>query len=259
MSFFIVLPVCFFILIVSLVILLCLCKKFYVNDWPEPSYRCCSAESEQSDGDWAYWDNCQECGLGEDDPSGRVRPSQPESSDLDSSSDDEKFGEQRRESLDDQDALPSSVPGIIVFPIQECPVRNTVVLEQSTNFTIRHNPPWPERDSSAGCFTSTSSLTLSTCNECIGDGCDFNSDNEYSKAIMTLTEQRGEGLYDALISIFRISDQTKEKIDENSCSIVIKCIDLLHRVYHYQSKEILTEHQDLVTVLTKKLDMYDAQ
>jgi len=108
--------------------------------------------------------------------------------------------------------------------------------------------------------SSNCRLTFTPCNECIGVGCDFDSNNEYSKAILTLKDQRGERLYDALISIFRISDKTKEKIDNNSCSTVVKCIDLLHNVYHCSDhrKEIIMKHHDVLTVLRKELENYDA-
>ena len=93
--------------------------------------------------------------------------------------------------------------------------------------------------------------TLSKCDKCTsGYECNF-SLQEYSNPLASLVRER-EDLYDIISSIFHISSDAKQKIENNSSSTMIRCLDVLHRVYHRgdelnmdKVRETVDEYADL--------------
>lgn len=78
--------------------------------------------------------------------------------------------------------------------------------------------------------SAEATLTLSKCNDCVEDDCNFKI-GEYSFPLAAFNGSK-EDLYDTIASIFHISNGDKQIIEDNSSSALMRCLDVLHRVHH---------------------------
>ena len=98
-------------------------------------------------------------------------------------------------------------------------------------------------------FTLFAGISLSKCDNCGSEvECNFHI-NDYHAVLVALQGQ-WIGLYHVISSIFHISNDDKQIIEDHSSSTAIRCLDVLHRVYH-RGDELNTD------IVMAKLDDYE--